>query len=1013
MTDRDDDDDEVSGVPERSERSERTESGRHVTDSGRHITNRNVVPRAAPTGGRDEDSGLRELRSAGDAAGWAGRADDSFDVDTPVLPPPRDVYDEADVTLSHGDDREPSDPRLMLPPRRAPTERGLIEPRRRPSIPPIAQQPGDPGAAARPAPERSRRRARRPSLAPMPEPTQVPVALDRALRGVTVLAVLGLGVAGLALPDSALRGGIAWLGFLLFVLAGWGVIVARIARAGDCDFGLRAALGAAGYLATAGVLVAAGLLTRTVILALIGVGVAGFVWREATAPVATWHRIRAGAMFVRWRPALGVLVAVIVVLVGVRLLGAVAALDASPWDDDVAYTAFIKRLLDTGDLIEPFSFRRLGAYGGQTALGALAAARGTLANVHLVDKGLGLGVVLLAMLGHARERDTQPLWLALIALVMVLLPEAAINTASYWTGVVMFLALYRCVVREHWALAGLVAAATCTLRQNFLAPVAVFLAAVLIARLIGIARALSLRDAWHQERRRWLVIAGVALAVIAPWWIAALASSDTFLFPIVDGTWNHGLSIKPAVTTWPQELADLVTAGLEPSPIAVIPILALVVAFTSDRRLGRPLAALMIACAVGFVFLVHGLVGTDPVHVWRYAFGFATALAIVLVLELGSDDEIVMLAPLGRWIVLAALVLQLVVARGATARQASVVFDNVGAAAAFDRRGDPGAAAERARYRAMQAAVPAGERVLVMLDDPALLDYRRNRIANLDVPGFASPGEQLPSFRGAEPLRTYLVAAGYRFAAFVRTERSRYALRRSAWLNRVFVDSELMAIMSAYAIDAIESFTELATTTTILYDVDGLVVLDLASPLRAATTRRGAGGELERRSAWLRELADREHLHDAWSLSTRSDVRFEDGTGGLRFVDDSVDDPRWYEVSHPHEPPKRGTPILPLYRRAHLRVRGATDMRLVLRAAISFNAVYTHPRLDVSLDGELLTSAVADATGRYAIDVAVPRARLAGGWHDLYLVFSSIGLPDREIRDLRVARLEAVEWSPP
>jgi hypothetical protein len=238
----------------------------------------------------------------------------------------------------------------------------------------------------------------------------------------------------------------------------------------------------------------------------------------------------------------------------------------------------------------------------------------------------------------------------------------------------------------------------------------------------------------------------------------------------------------------------------------------------------------------------------------------------------------------------------------------------------------------------------------------------------------------------------------------------------------------------------------------VLYDADGLVVLDLATPLRDASRRdaetplrpedrakpeapdkrsegsaekdeRGGrmkygllagGNEASRRDAWVRELADREGLHDAWSLSTRADLRFEDGTGGLRYVDDSIDDPRWYEVTHPaSEPAKRGTAILPLMRRVHLRVRGTSDMRLALRAAIALNTVYTHPRLDISLDGELLTSAVADAAGHYAVEVTVSQGRLAGGWHDLYLVFSSIVEPDKDVHDLRIARLESVEWAPP
>ena len=61
----------------------------------------------------------------------------------------------------------------------------------------------------------------------------------------------------------------------------------------------------------------------------------------------------------------------------------------------------------------------------------------------------------------------------------------------------------------------------------------------------------------------------------------------------------------------------------------------------------------------------------------------------------------------------------------------------------------------------------------------------------------------------------------------------------------------------------------------------------------------------------------------------------------------------------------------------------------------------------------LIAAAVADASGRFVVDVRVPRARLGRGWRDLYLVLSSIAEPDKDLRDLRVARLESVEWAPP
>jgi hypothetical protein len=852
-------------------------------------------------------------------------------------------------------------------------------------------------------------------------PAAVSQRLDRALRGAAIALVGGAGALGLALSSSVLVGGVAWLAFLVFVLAGWGAIVLRLARVDDGDLGLRAALGAAGLLATAGPLLAAGLLARPAILGLVAIGFAGFAWRELTAPVAMWRRVHDGFAFVRNQPALAALIATLVAAACLRMLGAVAALESNPWDDDLAYTQLVKRLLDVGDLIEPFSFRRLGAYGGQTVLQAMGAARGSLANVHLIDQGLGFGLVMLSIVGYARERRTQPLWLALIAAVLLVLPDTAINTASHWTALLGFLVLYRCLVREHWVLVGLTAAATCTLRQNFLVPVAVLVGAVLIGRLVALCKAMPVRDAWYQERRGWVLTAGVALAVIAPWWIAAYLSNHTFLFPLFDGTWNHALSLRPAVVTWPQELGFLLTACLDAAPLSVIPILTIATLFVSDRRPGRPLAALAIASALGFALLVHSFVGGEIFALWRYAFGFTTALAVALVLEIGaSDDTEIAIPVLGRWLILAALVLQIAFGRTGLTKQTVALFDGIREAQAVGRRGEPSGRAAQRRYGAMQSAIPVGGRAVIMLDDPAMLDYHRNPLANLDTPGFASPGPQLPAFAGAEPLRGYLVAQGYRYAAFVRSERSRYFFRRAAWLERVFIDTELFQLMAAYTIDAIDSLAELATTTKVLYDSDGLVVLDLATPLRDASRRVLRGDEPARRAAWVRALADREDRHDAWSLTTRDDVRFEDGVAAVRYVEIGGDEPQPSELDRARA---AGAPrllaVLPVQRRVHLRVRGGrgpaglTDMRFALRAALALNTVYTHPRLDVSLDGELLASAVADAAGRYAITATVGRDRLAGGWHDLYLVFSSVAEPEREIRELRIARLESVEWSPP
>lgn len=822
---------------------------------------------------------------------------------------------------------------------------------------------------------------------------------DRLLRLATIAAALGLGALGFASSSSVVLGGVAWLAFLLFVVSGWGYAVEKIARIEAEDAGLRGVLGLAGYLALAGPLLAAGVLSRPVILALVGFGALCAAWREWTAREAVWTRVGAALGRVRTQPGASLFALLILAIVVLQIVGAVSMLDRNPWDDDIAYTPLVKRLLDAGNLIEPFSFRRLGAYGGQTVLDALAGARGTLANVHAIDRGLGYALALLALAGYARKLGTSALWTAVVALVLVLLPDTSINTASYWTGVVVFVGLYRCVVDERWALAGLVGAAACTLRQNYIAVAVVFLGLALLARLV--------RNGWSAERRNWALSAGVAALVLLPYLVAAYRASGTFLFPFLEGTWNPSVSLRATAPTLTDELQFLVWCFIETHPLVIIPSVFAVMVFARDPRPSRPIRALLVASTLGLVLMVHAFVGSDANHLWRYAFAAAVTLLAVFSLEIGADESPARLVPIGRWVLLASLLLQLVVQRETLPKRFAGIFENIREA----RHGDPSARAQRDRYAKLQAAIPAGERVAIMLDDPAFLDYGRNRIFNLDTPGYASPGPGLPAFAGPDALRAYLRGLDIRYVAFVRSDRSRYFYRRPFWIWRIFNDAEIFQTMSAYAIDMIESLAALSSKTTVLHDVDGLVVLDLGAEVPAPPPQPYS--EVARRAAFVRDLADREELHDAWSLSTRADVLFDDGFTGLVFLDPATDDPTWYDAFHaPAAALVRGTAARWMFRRAHVRLRGRGDMRLVFSGKVNLGAAYTRPRLDAMLDGELVATVIPDADGHFDVDVTISREKLGEGWRDLYLVFDSIAEPQKDVRELRSARLERFEWEP-
>ncbi len=56
----------------------------------------------------------------------------------------------------------------------------------------------------------------------------------------------------------------------------------------------------------------------------------------------------------------------------------------------MAYRSYIRQFLDTGTLLDGFSFRRVGAYGGQSLLQAFVLALSNRDRVHILDNGICL-----------------------------------------------------------------------------------------------------------------------------------------------------------------------------------------------------------------------------------------------------------------------------------------------------------------------------------------------------------------------------------------------------------------------------------------------------------------------------------------------------------------------------------------------------------------------------------------------------------------------------------------------
>src|SRR5262249_28578141 len=130
--------------------------------------------------------------------------------------------------------------------------------------------------------------------------------------------------------------------------------------------------------------------------------------------------------------------------------------------------------------------------GGQPFFLSLLYPRATFQQMNAFDRGICVVGVIALVLGFRRKGRRPPSWLLALTIAFFLgVPHISINTAWHFSGVLFFLGSFRTTLfvpalpparsrlesLRRAALPALVAVAACTLRQNFLAPAVVTVAA--------------------------------------------------------------------------------------------------------------------------------------------------------------------------------------------------------------------------------------------------------------------------------------------------------------------------------------------------------------------------------------------------------------------------------------------------------------------------------------------------------------------------------------------------------
>jgi hypothetical protein len=648
-------------------------------------------------------------------------------------------------------------------------------------------------------------------------------------------AALPLLVLAVARPAHEVRTVAVWGAVLLLGFAGWGDLVRRaLAPGADIDWGLRAAWGLALTIAVGGLLCLLGAARRPALVAWTCGGVALFAQALArrrwpgVAGDGSARPFTFGGAGWELLPVVGVACATVFVY-----LGAAGHTFPNPSDDWPAYLPFIRKLLQTGTVIEPFSVRRMAAYGGQTLLQAFALVVAGDTQIQIFDGGICVVLIIGLIIGFAREaRDVIWTLLTMAALLVLMLPDGRANSASEMSGVVAFVAVWRTWTfldrrgmrgRGAALLAALPLAAVATLRQNYLVPAAMMLFALLARGGTGPSDA-TLR--WEDRVRFFWRVALSTGACLLPWLILALRSNHTFLFPIVHGNFHPEAGGISVPTAWHDRLKTGFWAIFHDKPIHPTLLFLVALPGAASRANRRATLGLWLGTMVGFALLCWSLPNTDNYTIARYDFAYVVGLAVVagLAAAEGASETLAKRSLTAVGVIATALALQIYGSREAIIKTLDEVVDRLNAP---DIPGQ--VVADPGRERRMQAAVPPGAPVLVMIDRPYLLDFARNPIELLDQPGAASPAPGIPLLAGSARVAAYLQSLGIRYLAFVRPEKAVSPLySRTQWTAFQSGGLAIWRQTATYFLAAFDVVTDLAQRRHRLYDDGTLVVVDLA-----------------------------------------------------------------------------------------------------------------------------------------------------------------------------------------
>jgi len=512
-------------------------------------------------------------------------------------------------------------------------------------------------------------------------------------------------------------------------------------------------------------------------------------------------------------------------------------------DDFHAYLVLPSKILSMGGMgADPFMQRRIeGSLGASSFLQATILALADPFSLNILEHGVSLILLLLMLIEGCTRR---PLLLGGILLISFLTPYT--NISSVLSGSVLFYALFYLMgeldetkfgSRLRIILFALIGSTLVALKSNFIPTVALSLLAYYGYKIV------KKKYTWQE----FVGVAGLSLLLLLPWMMDMYRSCGTFLYPLL-GKGYHGSVYGTVLTpSYGLSLKDsiLKALGIVKSRYFDINLILFLFYYGMVRfykeRINPTVLCIYAACLLSAVVLYGWIIpGTD-----RYIFSGLFASSIFLIqqsLHVLKNKPCLTTVQVKMVYALAGLMIVLLFKPvmenlSTTVRIFQQPYQNDALSPKSDQSAETSfsrtvyltpntALAFQEKIHAMQEAIPRHVNILAYLSYPFLMDFKRNTVFVMDIPGSSSlpPGLPLDS---DEKFSQYLRSKNIRYIAYSYSDQENFPLH--AFQGRISSTDPWIRSTAINTFKFQNLLNRLANSNRIIYQDSYCYVLDMGT----------------------------------------------------------------------------------------------------------------------------------------------------------------------------------------